>query len=138
MSEYFPDLKSSGGKVKFVYYLSYYATKADLKNATGVEISKFTKNVDLASLKSEVDKLYIDKLEQVPTGTNSLKGKVDKLDFDRLVPVLFDLSKLSDTAKNEVVKKDAYNVKIKGIEDKIPDIAEIATITTFIANINEV
>ena len=94
------------------------------------ETSKFTKNVDLASLKSKVDKLDIDKWEQASTEY--------KLGFDRLVPVLFDLSKLSDTAKNEVVKKDAYNVKIKGIEDKMPDIADIATITTFIANINEV
>ena len=54
------------------------------------------KKVDLASLKSEVDKLGIDKLEKVPTGLNSLKSKVDKLDVDKLVPVPVDLSKLSD------------------------------------------
>ena len=44
---------------------------------------------DLASLKCEVDKLDIDKLEKVPTGLNSLKSKVDKL-----VPLSVDLSKL--------------------------------------------
>ena len=61
--------------------------------------SKFPRKVDLASLKSEVDKLDIDKLEKVPTGLNSLKSKVDK----------FDLIKLSGVVKNDVVKKDMYN-----------------------------
>ena len=36
--------------------LSNYATKADFKNATGIDRSKFAKNVDLADLKSNVDK----------------------------------------------------------------------------------
>ena len=44
----------------------------------------------MASLKYEVDKLNIDKLEKVPTGLNSLKSKVDKLDVDILVPVPVD------------------------------------------------
>ena len=48
--------------------LSNYATKTDLRNATGVDISKFAEEVDLASLKSEVDELDINKLEKVPTG----------------------------------------------------------------------
>ena len=43
MSEYFPELRSSGKKVKIELYLFNYATKADLKNATGVDTSKFTK-----------------------------------------------------------------------------------------------
>ena len=60
-----------------------------------------------------------------------MKSKVDKLD----APV--DLSKLNDVAKN-VVKKDAYNAKIKNIEDKIPDITNLATKTTLNAKINEV
>ena len=38
------------------------ATKADLKNATGVDTSTFAKKVGLANLKSDVDKLDIDKL----------------------------------------------------------------------------
>ena len=42
-----------------------------------------------------------------------------------LFPV--DLSKLSDTVKNDVVKKDVYNAEIKDIEDKIPDIINLAT-----------
>ena len=46
--------------------LSSYATKADLTSATGVGSSKFAKKVDLASLKSEIDKLHIGKLEITP------------------------------------------------------------------------
>ena len=45
--------------------LSNYVTKSDLKNGTGVDTSKFTKKVDLANLKSNVDKLDIDKLKNV-------------------------------------------------------------------------
>ena len=64
--------------------LSNYVTKADLKNATGVDASKFAKKVDLANLKSKVDKLDIDKLKNVPTNSSNLKGKADKLDADKL------------------------------------------------------
>ena len=59
-----------------------------------------------------------------------MKSKVDKLDVDKLLPVLVDLSKLRDVIKNGVVKKDAYNAKIKNIEDKILDITNLATKTT--------
>ena len=79
MSEYFPKSKSLGEGVKFKLDLSNYATKVDLENATGADASKFAKMVDLATLKSEVHKLCIDKLEKVPTVSNSLKSKVDKL-----------------------------------------------------------
>ena len=79
--------------------LSNYATKTDLKNATGIDTSSFTKKDDLASLKSNVDKLCIDKLR-------NFKSKVDKLDVDKLLLVPFDLSKFS-----YVVKNDVYNEK---------------------------
>ena len=67
-----------------------------------------------------------------------MKSKVDKLDVDKLVPVPVDLSKLSDVVKNDVVKKDVYNAKIKNIEDKIPDITNLATNTTLNTKINKV
>ena len=51
-----------------------YTTKADLKNAAGVDTSKFAKKVDLASLKSNVEKLDIDKLKIVPSNLNNLKS----------------------------------------------------------------
>ena len=131
MSEYFPEPKSSGRRVKVELDLSNYVTKL-------VDTSKLAEKVDLANLKSNVDKLDIDKLKNVPTNLSNLKSKVDKLDVDKLVPVPVDLSKLSDVVKNDVIKKDVYNAKIKNIEDKIPDIINIATNTTLNFKINEV
>ena len=72
----------------------------------------------MVNLESDVDKLDIDKLKNVPSKLSNLKSKVDKLDVDKLVPVPVNSSKLSDAAKNDVVKKDLYNAKIKDIEDK--------------------
>ena len=43
MGEYFPEPKSFGGKANVELDLSNYATKADLKSATGVDTSKFAK-----------------------------------------------------------------------------------------------
>ena len=64
MSEYFPKPNSLGANVKVELDLSNYATKT-FKNATGVDASSFAKKIDLASLKSDVDKLYIDKLKNM-------------------------------------------------------------------------
>ena len=63
--------------MKFKLYLSNCATKADLKNATGVDTSKFAKKVDIASLKYNVEKLNINKLKNVPINFRYLKGKID-------------------------------------------------------------
>ena len=67
MSGYFLELKSLGGKVKVELDFSNYATK-----------TSFTKKVDLANLKPNVDKLFIEKLKNVPTNLRNLKSKVDK------------------------------------------------------------
>ena len=67
-----------------------------------------------------------------------MESKEDKLDVDKLVPAPVDLSKLSDVVKNDVVKKDVYNAKIKNIEEKIPDITNLATNASLNAKINEV
>ena len=115
MVEYFPEPKSSGGRVKVELDVSNQAAKADLKNEKGVDKSKLVKGVDLGSSKSNVD----------------------KIDADKLVPVPFDLSKLSDVAKNDVIKKNVYNAKTKNIENKIPDITNLATNTTLNAEIKE-
>ena len=69
-------------------------------------------------------------MKNVATNLSNLKTKVDKLDVDKLVPVPIDLSKLSDVVKIYVVKKDVSNAEIKNIEDKIPDITNLATNTT--------
>ena len=104
--------------------LSNYATKTDLKNATGVDTSNLAAKSDLVNLKAEVDKLDIN---NVPTNLSNSKGKVDKLDIEKFETTPVDLSELSNVAKNDVVKKDAYNAKTKNIEDKIPDITNLAT-----------
>ena len=85
MSQYFPKpFRSFAGNVDVKVDLSNYATKNYLKNVTDVDTSSFALKTNLASLKTEVDKLNINKS----------------------VPVLVDLSKLSDVVKNDVVKKD--------------------------------
>ena len=63
------------------------------------------KKVDLASLKSNVDKLHIGNLKNVPTNLSNLKSKGDKLDIEKLVPALVELRKLSNAVRNDVVKK---------------------------------
>ena len=103
MSRYFPEPKSSGGRVKVELNLSNYTTKTDLKNALGVDTSSFAKKSDLANLKSDVDKLDIDILKNIPTNLSNLKSKVGNLDVYELGPVPVNISKLSDVAKNNVV-----------------------------------
>ena len=108
--------------------LSNYPAKADLNTATCVDTTKFAKKVYLANLKSNVDKLDIYKLKNVPANNlSNLKCKVDKLDVDKLVSVPTDLSKLIDVVKNDVAKKDK-------VEDKTPNI----TYTTLNPKISEV
>ena len=95
--------------------------KADLKNAAGVDPSKTAKKVHLTTL----------------SNLSNLKSKVDKVDIDKLVHIPVDVSKISDVVKNNVVKKDVYNAKIKNIEDKTPDISNVATNSSLKAKINE-
>ena len=105
MSEYFPKPKSFGANVKVELDLFNYATKVDFKNATGVDTSDFAKKTDLTILKSNVGKLVIDKLKNVPSSLGNFKSKLDKLYADKLVPVPVDISKLSDVVKIMLLKK---------------------------------
>ena len=82
-TQYFPKpFRSFGGNINVKVGLSNYATKTDLKNVKHVDTSSFALKSNLASLKTEVD----------------------KLDIYKLAPVPVDLSKLSDV-KNDGVKK---------------------------------
>ena len=85
MSQYFPKPFNSyfGNNIKIKIDLSNYATKADIKNISHVNTSSFALKTNLSNLKTEVD----------------------KLDIDKLVPIPADLSKLSNVVKNDVVKK---------------------------------
>ena len=97
--------------------LSNYATKADLKNEKCVGTSKCARKFNLANLKTNVDKIDIDKLKNIPNNLSNLRSKMDndKLDLDNLVPLPVDLSKLIDIVKNDAVQIDAFNTKIKNI-----------------------
>ena len=84
MNKFFPKpYEPFGGDINVTVDLSNYATKTDLKNATHVDTSSFALKTNLANLKTEVD----------------------KLDIDKLVPVPTDLSKLSNVVKNMLLKK---------------------------------
>ena len=89
-----------GGDVNFKVDLSNYATKTDIKNIWHVDTSSFALKSNLASLKTELDKLDTDKLKSLPNNLSNLKSKVDNLDIDKLAPLLVDLSKLSNVIKN--------------------------------------
>ena len=124
-----------GGDINIKVDLSNYATKTDLKNATGIDTSEIAAKFDLVSLKAEVDKLDVDKLKGVPTDLSNFKSKIDKLDIGKLETTPVDLSKLSNEVKNGDVKNTKYNAKIKNIEDKIPEITNLVTKPTFNAKI---
>ena len=79
LNKYFPEPKSFEVKVRVELDLFNYATRADLKNATGFDTSKFAEKTDLANLNFDVGKLDVDKLKNVSTNLSNLKSKVDKL-----------------------------------------------------------
>ena len=99
MSKYFPKPKSLGENVKVELDLSSYVTKADLKNGAGVDTLYFGYETDFANLKSDADKIDIDKVKNIPCNSRNLKRKVEKIDVYKLVLVPVDLNKLSDVVK---------------------------------------
>ena len=76
MIEYFPKLQSHKENIKIKIDLSNYATKADIKNIAHVDTSDFALKINSRSLKTEVDKLDIDKLVPVPTDLSKLSNVV--------------------------------------------------------------
>ena len=118
MSEYFPKPEFLGQNVKVKLDISYYATKTDLKNATGLDTSDFAKSTDLANLKYHVHKLDIDKLKSVLSNLSNLKNKTDRLDVGKLETALVYLSKLSNAVKNEAVKKLNIMLRSKTLKIK--------------------
>ena len=77
MIQYFPmPFRGFGGNINVKVDLSNYATKSDLKNVTHVDTSSFALKTNLASLKTEVDKLDIDKLATVPVDLSKLSDVV--------------------------------------------------------------
>ena len=114
MSTYYPPYKRSTNNVKVELDLTNYATKTDLKNITHVDVSSFASKTNLAALKTEVDKIDVDKLKTTPT----------------------DLAKLTNAAENDLVKKTDYNTKVTSIEAQIAGLTKntvdnLADITKF-------
>ena len=105
MSQYFPPFNNSREKIKVELDLSNYATKDDVKNITHIDVSSFASKTNLAALKTEVDKLVIDKLKTTPT----------------------DLAKLTNPVDNELVKKTVHNAKVTAIESQIAGVTQSAT-----------
>ena len=107
MSAYYPPYRSSSNNVKVELDLNNYATKTDLKNITHVDVISFVSKTNLASLKTEVDKIdvYVDKLKTTPT----------------------DLAKLANVVKNDLVKKTDYNAKVTSIESQIAGVTKNTT-----------
>ena len=109
MSQYFPKpYEPFGGIINVKLDFSNYATKTDINNISHVDTLSFALKSNLATLKTELHKLDIDKLKSLPNNSSNLKSKVDKLDIDKLVLAPIDLSKLSNVVKNEVVTNIWY------------------------------
>ena len=74
-----------GGNINVKVDLSNYATKSDIKNISHVDTWSFSLKTDLANLKTEVDKLDIEKLVPVPVGLSAKYDVVKKTVYDKLV-----------------------------------------------------
>ena len=92
MNQNFPKpYEPIGGDINVEVDLSNFATKIDKKNILHIDTSSFALKSNLASLKTEVGKLDIDKLKSLPNNLSNLKSRVDKLDINKLAPVPVDL-----------------------------------------------
>ena len=86
MRQYFPKpYEPFGGDISVKVDLSNYATKTDLKNISHVDVSSFALKSNLASLKTEVDKLDIDKIVPVPVDLSKLSDVVKNTEYNKLV-----------------------------------------------------
>ena len=76
MSQYFHNPhEPSGGDINVKFDLSTYATRTDIKNISHVDTSSFALKSNLASLKTEIDKLDINKWKSLSNNLSSLKIK---------------------------------------------------------------
>ena len=158
MSQYFPKPFNShfDDNIMVKIDLSNYATKTDIKNTSHVDTSSFALKTNLASWKTEVDKLDIGKLVPIPVDLSKLsdlwkKDAVKKSVFDKLVAKVnnidtndFLLKTTYNTNKTETEKKipDMTNfvkkTKLTELENKISDIGNLATETALITVENKI
>ena len=96
MSQYFPKpYEPFGEDINVKVDLSNYVANTDLKYISHVDASSFALKSNLASLKTEID----------------------KLDFDELTPVPNDLAKLSNVVKNDIVRKTEYKKLVSTVNN---------------------
>ena len=164
MSQYFPKpYEAFGEHINLKADLSKYATKTDLKKATGID----TSNLALKS-KTEVDKIDVDKLKTLSVDLSKLSNVVNndvvtKTVFGKLVAKVnnidtsgfvlktkygtdkLDLEKkklVMHTTKYlilvDLLKKTDYNAKITEIENKLPRTNGLATIAALTAIENKI
>ena len=157
MSQYFPKpLRNFGGNIKVKVDVSNYSTKTDLKNVTHVDTSSFAVKTNLASPKTEVDKLDIDKLDPAPVDLSKLSDEVKnyvvkKAVYDKLV------AKVNNIDTNDFVLKTKYQAdkaelekkildvtyfiqkrKLTELENKIPDVSNLETTNALMAVENKI
>ena len=112
MSQHFPTPLSDYKNIKVEIDLTNYATKNDIDHITHVDTSNFALKTNLSSLKTEVDKLDIDKLATVPVDLSKLSDKkndvVKKTVYDKLV------AKVNNIDTNNFVLKTNLNTKLTG------------------------
>ena len=125
MSQYFPKPFNShfGDSIKVKIDLSNYATKTDIKNISHVDTSSFALKTNLASLKTEVDKLGIDKLAPVPVDLSKLSNVVKnnvvgKAVYDKLA------AKVNNIDTSDFVLKTKYDTDKTELEKKIPNVTD--------------
>ena len=123
MSQYFPDpFKNFGGNINVKVDLSNYATKTDLKNVTHIDTSSFALKTNLASLKTEVDELDIDKLAPVLVDLNKLsyvvKNDVKKSVYDKLA------AKVNNIDTSPFILKTKYQTDKTELEKKVPNVTD--------------
>ena len=125
MSQYFPKpYEPFGEDINVKVDLSNSATKTDLKDATGIDTSNFALKSNLASLKTELDKLDIDKLVRVPVNLSKLsdvvKNDVKKTVYDKLVTKVNSIDIIGFVLKIKYDKnKSDLEKKIRGAERKL-------------------
>ena len=108
-----------------------------IKNITHVDTSSFALKTNLANLKTEVDKLDIDKLATVPVDLSKLSNVVKndvvkKTVYDKLV------AKVNNIDTSGLLQKTDFNTKITEIEDKIPDSSSFVKKTDYNTKITEI
>ena len=124
MSQYFPKpFRSFRRNINVKVDLSSQATKTDLKNVTHIDTSSFGLRTNLASLKTEVNKLNIDKLAPVPVDLNKLNvvknDDVKKAVHDKL------LAKVNNIDTSDFVLKTKYQTDKAELEKKKPDVSKL-------------